>query len=111
MKHVDSSVISEPVEFIFNLSNVSVTKDFLLSPMKLSNLSQTHCIFEIIIKLLITFHTLCQRLVSPVTAQWLSTCFKKRTARVRVNGSIGPSRTFKEGLPRVPSISSLPFTI
>ena len=36
MKLVDSSVISEPVEFIFNLLNV-VTKHFLFSLMKLSN--------------------------------------------------------------------------
>ena len=33
MKLVDSSVISEPVEFIFNLLNVAVTKHILFSLM------------------------------------------------------------------------------
>ena len=45
MKIVDSSVISKPVEFIFNLLNIVVTKHFLFSPMKLSNLSRTPCIY------------------------------------------------------------------
>ena len=45
MKFVDSSVISEPVEFIFNLLNVVVTKKFLFSLMKLSNLFKTPCIY------------------------------------------------------------------
>ena len=40
MKLVDSSVISEPVEFIFNLLNVVLTKHFLFSYMKLSNYSE-----------------------------------------------------------------------
>ena len=39
MKLVDCSVIFEPVEFIFNLLNVVVSKHFLFSLMKLSNLS------------------------------------------------------------------------
>ena len=45
MKLVDSSVISEPVEFIFNLSNVVVIKHFLFFVMKLSNLSRAPCIY------------------------------------------------------------------
>ena len=45
MKLVDSSVISEPAEYIFNLLDVVVTKHFLFSPMKLSNLSRTPCIY------------------------------------------------------------------
>ena len=40
MKIVDSSVISELVEFIFNLLDVVATKHSLLSLMKLSNLSE-----------------------------------------------------------------------
>ena len=39
MKLVDSSVISEPVEFIFDVFNVVVIKHFLFSIVKLSNLS------------------------------------------------------------------------
>ena len=39
MKLVVSSVISEPVKFIFNLLNVVVTKHFLFYLIKLSNLS------------------------------------------------------------------------
>ena len=42
MKLVDSSVISETVEFIFNLLNVVLNKHFLLSLMKLSTLSKHH---------------------------------------------------------------------
>ena len=38
MKRVDSRVISEPVEFIFNLLNVVVTKHLLFSHMKQSDL-------------------------------------------------------------------------
>ena len=45
MNLVDSSVISEPFEFIFNLLNAVVTKQFFLSPKKLSNLSRTPCIY------------------------------------------------------------------
>ena len=41
MKLVDSSVISEPVEFIFNLLNVVVTKHFLFSLMKLKFIQST----------------------------------------------------------------------
>ena len=44
MRRFDSSVLSEPVEFIFNLLIVVVTKHFLFSLMKLSNLSRT-CIY------------------------------------------------------------------
>ena len=43
--------------------------------------------------------------------EWLSSCFKYRTARVRVSDSIGPSRTFKEGLPHGSDIPLLHFTI
>ena len=48
MKLVDSSVISVPVEFIFNLLCFVVTKHFLFSLMKLSNLSRTPCIYIIL---------------------------------------------------------------
>ena len=41
MKLVDISVISEPVEFIFNLLNVVDTKHFLFSLTKLSNVFQS----------------------------------------------------------------------
>ena len=42
---VDSSVISEHVELIFNLLNVVVAKHFMFSLMKLSNLSGTLSIY------------------------------------------------------------------
>ena len=45
MKLVDSSVISEPVEFILNLLNVVATKHFLFSHLKMSNLSRTPYIY------------------------------------------------------------------
>ena len=45
MKLIDSSVIFEPVDFIFNLLNVLVTKHFLFSLMKLSNLSRAPCTY------------------------------------------------------------------
>ena len=45
MKLVDSSVISEPVEFIFSLLNVVVTKHFLSSLIKLSNLFRSPCVY------------------------------------------------------------------
>ena len=40
MKLVDSSVISEPVEFIFDLLSVVGTKHFLFAPMKLQFYSE-----------------------------------------------------------------------
>ena len=42
---------------------------------------------------------------------WLSSWFINRTARVRVNDSIGPSGTFKEVLPQGFVLSPLLFTI
>ena len=45
MKLVDKSVISVPVEYIFNLLSVVVTKHFLFSLMKLLILSRTPCIY------------------------------------------------------------------
>ena len=43
--------------------------------------------------------------------EWLSSWFIDRTARVRVAGSIGRCRTFKEGLPQGSVLSSILFTI
>ena len=45
------------------------------------------------------------------STEWLSYWFIYRTARVRVNGSICPSRTFKEGLPQSSAIYPLLFKI
>ena len=47
MKPVDISVISESVQFIFNLLNVVDTKHFLFPLMKRVNLSRTPCILSI----------------------------------------------------------------
>ena len=43
--------------------------------------------------------------------EWLSSWFINRTASVRVNGSIDPSSTCKEGLPQGSVMSPLLFTI
>ena len=42
---------------------------------------------------------------------WLSSWFIDRTARVRVNGFVGPSRTFKEGQPQSSVLFPLLFTM
>ena len=67
MKLVDSSVISDSVEFIFNLLNVVVIKQFLFFLMKLSNLScnilYTVLYIEHIIYYIINEHVLWQQFV------------------------------------------------
>ena len=49
--------------------------------------------------------------VPPRFTEWLSSWFIHRTASVRLNGSIGPSRTFMDGLPQGSVIFPIIFAI